>query len=59
MPLNCEAMASKEPSKEIPPKLKKSIDKLQARIKENPDYEVHQELKAIANRYVFKGSKLD
>jgi hypothetical protein len=43
-------MSATVPSKEISPKLQKTIDKLQARIKQNPDYEVHQELKAIATR---------
>jgi len=51
-------MTSKPPSKEISPKLQKTIDKLQKRIKENPDYEVHQELKAIANRWVVRVSGL-
>jgi hypothetical protein len=38
------------PTKEISPKLRKTIDKLQTRIKSSPDYEVHQELKAVARR---------
>ena len=42
--------AAKPASKEISPKLRKTIDRLQSRIKESADYEVHQELKAIANR---------
>ena len=42
--------AAKPPGKEISPKLRKTIDRLQSRIKESADYEVHQELKAIANR---------
>lgn len=44
-------MSAKPPSKEISPKLRKTIDRLQSRIKESADYEVHQELKAIANRH--------
>jgi hypothetical protein len=44
-------MSAKLPSKEISPKLRKTINRLQLRIKESADYEVHQELKAIANRY--------
>jgi hypothetical protein len=34
------------------PKLAKTIDKLKGRIKSNPDYEVHQELKAVATRFL-------
>jgi hypothetical protein len=44
-------MTSKGPAKEISPKLSKTINKLQTRIKTSPDYEVHQELKAVANRF--------
>jgi hypothetical protein len=44
---SCIKMTS---TKEISPKLRKTIDRLQSRIKENADYEVHQEIKAIANR---------
>ena len=44
-------MSTKAPSKEISPKLHKTIDRLQSRIQQSPDYDVHQELKAIANRY--------
>jgi len=43
-------MTSKPPSKEISPKLQKTIEKLKSRIKENADYEVHQELKAASRR---------
>jgi hypothetical protein len=43
--------AAKPAGKEISPKLRKTIDRLQSRIKESADYEVHQELKAIADRY--------
>ena len=43
-------MSAKPPSKEISPKLRKTIDRLRLRIKESADYEVHQELKAIASR---------
>lgn len=44
--------AAKPPSKEISPKLRKTIDRLQSRIKGSADYEVHQELKAVASRYL-------
>jgi hypothetical protein len=44
--------AKAPPSKEISPKLRKTIDRLQTRIKESADYEVHQELKAVASRYL-------
>jgi len=50
-PMSSEQQATCGPSKEISPKLQKTIDRLQTRIKDSPDYEVHQELKAIANRY--------
>jgi hypothetical protein len=36
----------------ISPKLAKTIDKLKTRIKNSPDYDVHQELKAVASRFV-------
>ena len=45
--------ATKPPAKEISPKLRKTIDRLQKRIKESADYEVHQELKAVASRFPF------
>ena len=44
-------MTSKPPSKEISPKLQKTIDKLKTKIKQSADYEVHQELKAASRRY--------
>ena len=44
---------AKPPSKEISPKLRKTIDRLQTRIKDSADYEVHQELKAVASRHAF------
>lgn len=44
-------MSSQAPTKEISPKLRKTIEKLQTKIKTSPDYEVHQELKAVANRF--------
>jgi hypothetical protein len=43
-------MSATAATKEISPKLRKTIDRLQTKIKTSPDYEVHQELKAVASR---------